>query len=131
MNSVGRAIQRATWTTGGAVGPGGSPFRMRRRYPAAMFLLVRGGPLAHGALWTAPGDGPAVLLGGEDGVPGRGGTGTVALVGAAAEKGKLTVFGGEGPRETGAPGTGGVRVHHGTLAGNMSAPGGLELQELL
>src|SRR4051794_16559252 len=28
MKSVGRAIQRATWTTDGAVGPGGNPFRM-------------------------------------------------------------------------------------------------------
>jgi catechol 2,3-dioxygenase-like lactoylglutathione lyase family enzyme len=50
------------------------------------------------------------------------------LVGADAKKGKLTLFEANGPRDPGALGQVGLRVHDESLAGTVSAPGGLELE---
>jgi hypothetical protein len=55
-------------------------------------------------------------------------TDTFTLVGADAKRGKLTLFDAEGPREPGALGHVGLVVHDESLAGNVSAPGGLDIQ---
>lgn len=55
-------------------------------------------------------------------------TDAFTLVGADAKKGKLTLFDAEGPRDPGALGHVGLNVHDESLAGNVSAPGGLEIQ---
>ncbi len=55
-------------------------------------------------------------------------TDAFTLVGADAKRGKLTLFEADGPREPGALGHVGLTVHDAELAGDVSAPGGLELQ---
>lgn len=55
-------------------------------------------------------------------------TDTFTLVGADAKRGKLTLFDAEGPRERGALGHVGLVVHDESLAGDESAPGGLDIQ---
>src|SRR3954452_23182326 len=144
MKSVGRAIQRATWTTDGAVGPGGNPLGMlltlRHQSPVssafqgwaptdlAMFISMQGGPLDHVALWTDERHALADFLCERAGMHVIDKTDTFTLVGADAKKGKLTLFDADGPREPGALGHVGLNVHDESLAGNVSAPGGLELQ---
>src|SRR3954467_12975176 len=134
MNSVGRAIQRATCTTDGAAGPGGSVGRMlgdptgvsNRR--SGNLSHMHGGPLDHVALWTDERDALANFLCERTGMHVIDKTDTFTLVGADAKKGKITLFDAEGPRERGTLGHVGLTVHDAELAGDVSAPGGLELQ---
>src|SRR5881227_1083025 len=137
MKSVGRAIQRATWTSAGAAGPGGSEGRMHRRYRQArvapgrsgyVHREMQGGPLDHVALWTDERDALADFLLERAGMHVIDRTDTFTLVGADAKKGKVTLFDAEGPRDPGALGHVGLNVHDTSLAGNVSAPGGLDLQ---
>jgi catechol 2,3-dioxygenase-like lactoylglutathione lyase family enzyme len=89
---------------------------------------MEGGPLDHVALWTDERDALAEFLCERAGMHVIDRTGTFTLVGADAKKGKITLFDADGPREQGALAHIGLRVHDEALAGNMSAPGGLELQ---
>jgi catechol 2,3-dioxygenase-like lactoylglutathione lyase family enzyme len=89
---------------------------------------MRGGPLDHVALWTDERDAIADFLCARAGMHVIDRTDTFTLVGADAKKGKLTLFDAEGPREPGALCQVGLNVHDESLAGNISAPGGLELQ---
>jgi catechol 2,3-dioxygenase-like lactoylglutathione lyase family enzyme len=93
-----------------------------------MFTTMRGGPLDHVALWTDERDALAEFLCERAGMHVIERTDTFTLVGADAKQGKITLFDAEGPREAGALGHVGLRVHDEALAGKMSAPGGLELQ---
>ena len=55
-------------------------------------------------------------------------TDTFTLVGVDAKKGKITLFDAEGPRDPGVLGHVGLVVHDPELAGEASAPGGLDVQ---
>jgi catechol 2,3-dioxygenase-like lactoylglutathione lyase family enzyme len=94
----------------------------------AIFTLVQGGPLDHIALWTDERHALADFLCERAGMHVIDKTDTFTLVGVDARKGKLTLFDAEGPRDPGQLGHVGLNVHDETLAGNVSAPGGLELQ---
>jgi catechol 2,3-dioxygenase-like lactoylglutathione lyase family enzyme len=89
---------------------------------------MHGGPLDHVALWTDERDALAEFLCEHAGMHVIDRTDSFTLVGADAKKGKITLFEADGPREQGVLGHVGLRVHDEALAGNMSAPGGLELQ---
>lgn len=89
---------------------------------------MQGGPLDHVALWTDERHALADFLCERAGMHVIDRTDTFTLVGADAKKGKLTLFDAEGPREPGALGHVGLNVHDESLAGNVSAPGGLEIQ---
>lgn len=89
---------------------------------------MQGGPLDHVALWTDERDALADFLCERAGMHVIDKTDTFTLVGADAKKGKLTLFDAEGPREPGALGHVGLNVHDASLAGDVSAPGGLDLQ---
>src|SRR3954463_13946602 len=129
MKSVGRAIQRAICMTGGAAGPGGSVGRIRVKVTGLGILLcMQGGPLDHVALWTDERDALADFLCERAGMHVIDKTDAFTLVGADAKRGKLTLFEADGPREPGALGHVGLTVHDAELAGDVSAPGGLELQ---
>jgi catechol 2,3-dioxygenase-like lactoylglutathione lyase family enzyme len=93
-----------------------------------MSRSMRGGPLDHVALWTDERDALADFLCERAGMHVIDRTDTFTLVGADAKKGKLTLFEADGPREPGALGHVGLTVHDAALAGNVAAPGGLELQ---
>jgi catechol 2,3-dioxygenase-like lactoylglutathione lyase family enzyme len=93
-----------------------------------MFKAMRGGPLDHVALWTDARDALAGFLCERAGMHVIDKTDTFTLVGVDAKKGKLTLFEADGPREPAALGHVGLTVHDASLAGNVSAPGGLELQ---
>jgi catechol 2,3-dioxygenase-like lactoylglutathione lyase family enzyme len=89
---------------------------------------MQGGQLDHVALWTDERDALADFLCERAGMHVIDKTDTFTLVGADAKKGKLTLFEAEGPREPGTLGHVGLTVHDAELAGDVSAPGGLELQ---
>jgi catechol 2,3-dioxygenase-like lactoylglutathione lyase family enzyme len=89
---------------------------------------MHGGPLDHVALWTDERDALAEFLCERAGMHVIDRTDAFTLVGHDARKGKLTLFEAEGPRERGALGHVGLRVHGEDLAGDVSAPGGLDLQ---
>jgi catechol 2,3-dioxygenase-like lactoylglutathione lyase family enzyme len=89
---------------------------------------MQGGPLDHVALWTDERDALAEFLTDSAGMHVIDRTDKFTLVGADAKKGKLTLFEADGPRERGALEQVGLRVHDESLAGTVSAPGGLELQ---
>ncbi|HYZ29537.1 MAG TPA: VOC family protein [Thermoleophilaceae bacterium] len=89
---------------------------------------MQGGPLDHVALWTDEREALADFLCERAGMHVIDKTDTFTLVGADAKKGKITLFDADGPRERGALGHIGLNVHDESLAGNVSAPGGLELQ---
>src|SRR5436190_9365162 len=89
---------------------------------------MHGGPLDHVALWTDARHELADFLCDRAGMHVIDKTDTFTLVGADAKKGKLTLFDAEGPRDPGALGHVGLRVHDETLAGDVSAPGGLDIQ---
>jgi len=89
---------------------------------------MQGGPLDHVALWTDERDALADFLCERAGMHVIDKTDTFTLVGADAKRGKLTLFDAEGPREPGALGHVGLVVHDESLAGNVSAPGGLDIQ---
>src|SRR3954454_3360350 len=133
MNSVGRAIQRATCTTDGAAGPGGSVGRMlgdptgvsNRR--SGNLSHMHGGPLDHVALWTDERDALANFLCERTGMHVIDKTDTFTLVGADAKKGKITLFDADGPRDPGALCAVGLNVHDETIAGDVEAPGRLKL----
>ena len=93
-----------------------------------MSRSMQGGPLDHVALWTDERDALADFLCERAGMHVIDRTDTFTLVGADAKKGKLTLFEADGPREPGALGHVGLTVHDAALAGNVAAPGGLELQ---
>jgi catechol 2,3-dioxygenase-like lactoylglutathione lyase family enzyme len=89
---------------------------------------MHGGPLDHVALWTDERDALADFLVERAGMHVIERTDKFTLVGADAKKGKLTLFEADGPRDPGALGQVGLRVHNESLAGTVSAPGGLELE---
>jgi catechol 2,3-dioxygenase-like lactoylglutathione lyase family enzyme len=89
---------------------------------------MQGGPLDHVALWTDERDALADFLVERAGMHVIERTDKFTLVGADAKKGKLTLFEADGPRDPGALGQVGLRVHDESLAGTVSAPGGLELE---
>jgi catechol 2,3-dioxygenase-like lactoylglutathione lyase family enzyme len=89
---------------------------------------MQGGPLDHVALWTDARHELADFLCERTGMHVIDKTDTFTLVGADAKKGKLTLFDAEGPREPGALGQVGLNVHDASLAGDVSAPGGLDIQ---
>jgi catechol 2,3-dioxygenase-like lactoylglutathione lyase family enzyme len=89
---------------------------------------MQGGPLDHVALWTDERDALADFLCERAGMHVIDKTDTFTLVGADAKRGKLTLFDAEGPRERGALGHVGLVVHDESLAGDVSAPGGLDIQ---
>ena len=89
---------------------------------------MHGGPLDHVALWTDARNELADFLCERAGMHVIDKTDTFTLVGVDAKKGKLTLFDAEGPRDPGALGHVGLRVHDETLAGDVSAPGGLDIQ---
>jgi catechol 2,3-dioxygenase-like lactoylglutathione lyase family enzyme len=93
-----------------------------------MLLGMQGGPLDHVALWTDERHALADFLCERAGMHVIDKTDTFTLVGADAKKGKITLFDAEGPREPGALGHIGLNVHDESLAGDVSAPGGLQLQ---
>jgi catechol 2,3-dioxygenase-like lactoylglutathione lyase family enzyme len=88
---------------------------------------MKGGPLDHIALWTDERDAIADFVCERAGMHVIERTDAFTLVGADAKKGKLTLFEAEGPRYQGALGHVGLRVHDEGHAGEVSAPGGLEL----
>ena len=89
---------------------------------------MRGGPLDHVALWTDERDALSDFLCERAGMHVIDRTDTFTLVGVDAKKGKITLFDAEGPRSPGVLGHVGLNVHDGSLAGDVSAPGGLDLQ---
>src|SRR3954447_23919318 len=89
---------------------------------------MHGGPLDHVALWTDERDPLADFVCERAGMHVIERTDKFTLVGADAKKGKLTLFEAEGPRDPGALGGVGLRVHDASLVGPASAPGGLELE---
>jgi catechol 2,3-dioxygenase-like lactoylglutathione lyase family enzyme len=89
---------------------------------------MQGGPLDHVALWTDERHALADFLVERAGMHVIDKTDTFTLVGVDAKKGKLTLFDADGPREPGALGHVGLNVHDASLAGNVSAPGGLDIQ---
>ncbi|MEA2497587.1 MAG: hypothetical protein QOJ29_5498 [Thermoleophilaceae bacterium] len=89
---------------------------------------MQGGPLDHVALWTDARHELADFLCERTGMHVIDKTDTFTLVGADAKKGKLTLFDAEGPREPGALGHIGLNVHDASLTGDVSAPGGLDIQ---
>jgi catechol 2,3-dioxygenase-like lactoylglutathione lyase family enzyme len=89
---------------------------------------MQGGPLDHVALWTDERDALADFLCERAGMHVIDRTGKFTLVGADAKRGKLTLFDADGPRERGALGHVGLVVHDESLAGDVSAPGGLDIQ---
>jgi catechol 2,3-dioxygenase-like lactoylglutathione lyase family enzyme len=89
---------------------------------------MQGGPLDHVALWTDERDALADFLCERAGMHVIDQTGKFTLVGADAKRGKLTLFDADGPRERGALGHVGLVVHDESLAGDVSAPGGLDIQ---
>jgi catechol 2,3-dioxygenase-like lactoylglutathione lyase family enzyme len=89
---------------------------------------MQGGPLDHVALWTDERHALADFLVERAGMHVIDKTDTFTLVGVDAKKGKLTLFDADGPRERGALGHVGLNVHDASLAGNVSAPGGLDIQ---
>lgn len=89
---------------------------------------MQGGPLDHVALWTDERDALADFLCERAGMHVIDKTDTFTLVGADAKRGKITLFDADGPREPGALGHIGIVVHDESLAGDVSAPGGLDLQ---
>ena len=89
---------------------------------------MRGGPLDHVALWTDERDALADFVCERAGMHVIDRTDKFTLVGADAKKGKLTLFEAEGPRDPGALARVGLRVRDESLAGDVSAPGGLELR---
>jgi catechol 2,3-dioxygenase-like lactoylglutathione lyase family enzyme len=89
---------------------------------------MQGGPLDHVALWTDERDALADFLCERAGMHVIEKTDTFTLVGADAKRGKVTLFDADGPREPGALGHIGIVVHDPSLAGDASAPGGLDLQ---
>src|SRR3954453_15489607 len=89
---------------------------------------MQGGPLDHVALWTDERDALADFLCERAGMHVIDRTDKFTLVGADAKKGKITLFDADGPREPGALGRVGLNVHDESLAGVLSAPGGLELE---
>jgi catechol 2,3-dioxygenase-like lactoylglutathione lyase family enzyme len=93
-----------------------------------MLLAMQGGPLDHVALWTDERDALADFLCERAGMHVIDRTDTFTLVGADAKKGKITLFDAEGPRDRGALGHIGLNVHDESLAGDVSAPGGVDLQ---
>lgn len=93
-----------------------------------MFMSMQGGPLDHVALWTDERDALAGFLCERAGMHVIDRTKNFTLVGADALKGKLTLFEADGPRDAGVLCQVGLNVHDESLAGNVSAPGGLELQ---
>jgi len=93
-----------------------------------MFTAMQGGPLDHVALWTDERDALADFVCERAGMHVIERTDKFTLVGADAKKGKLTLFEAEGPRDPGALARVGLRVHDSSLAGDVSAPGGLELR---
>jgi catechol 2,3-dioxygenase-like lactoylglutathione lyase family enzyme len=93
-----------------------------------MSISMQGGPLDHVALWTNERDALAEFLCERAGMHVIEKTNTFTLVGADAKRGKLTLFEADGPREPGALGHVGLTVHEAELAGDVSAPGGLQLQ---
>src|SRR3954469_8374622 len=103
---------------------------MAQRLPdLAMFSPgMRGGPLDHVALWTDERDALAGFVCERAGMHVIERTDKFTLVGADAKKGKLTLFEAAGPRDPGALARIGLRVHDPSLAGDASAPGGLELR---
>src|SRR3954449_6829708 len=99
------------------------------RYPLwQCSALMQGGPLDHVALWTDERHALADFLCERAGMHVIDKTDTFTLVGADAKKGKITLFDADGPREPGALGRVGLNVHDESLAGVLSAPGGLELE---
>jgi catechol 2,3-dioxygenase-like lactoylglutathione lyase family enzyme len=86
---------------------------------------MRGGPLDHVALWTDERDAIADFVCEHAGMHVIDRTDKFTLVGADARKGKLTLFEAEGPRERGALGEIGLRVHGSSAT--LDAPGGLKL----
>jgi catechol 2,3-dioxygenase-like lactoylglutathione lyase family enzyme len=93
-----------------------------------MLLGMQGGPLDHVALWTDEREALTEFLCERAGMHVIDKTDTFTLVGADAKKGKITLFDAEGPREPGVLGHIGLNVHDESLAGNVSAPGGVDLQ---
>jgi catechol 2,3-dioxygenase-like lactoylglutathione lyase family enzyme len=89
---------------------------------------MQGGPLDHVALWTDEREALADFLCERAGMHVIDKTDTFTLVGADARRGKITLFDADGPRERGALGQIGLNVHDESLAGDVSAPGGLELR---
>jgi catechol 2,3-dioxygenase-like lactoylglutathione lyase family enzyme len=89
---------------------------------------MQGGPLDHVALWTDERDALADFLCERAGMHVIDKTDTFTLVGADAKRGKITLFDADGPRDPGALGHVGIVVHDKSLAGDVSAPGGLDLQ---
>jgi catechol 2,3-dioxygenase-like lactoylglutathione lyase family enzyme len=89
---------------------------------------MHGGPLDHVALWTDERDALADFLIENAGMHVIDRTDAFTLVGADAKKGKITLFEADGPRDPGALDHVGLRVRDPSLAGSVSAPGGLELQ---
>src|SRR4051812_45665759 len=89
---------------------------------------MKGGPLDHVALWTDERDALADFVCERAGMHVIERTDKFTLVGADAKKGKLTLFEADGPRDPGVLARVGLRVHDPSLAGDVSAPGGLELQ---
>jgi catechol 2,3-dioxygenase-like lactoylglutathione lyase family enzyme len=84
--------------------------------------------LDHVALWTDERDPLADFLCERAGMHVIDKTDTFTLVGADAKKGKITLFDADGPREPGALGRVGLNVHDPSLAGSVSAPGGLQIE---
>ena len=89
---------------------------------------MHGGPLDHVALWTDERDALADFLCERAGMHVIDRTDKFTLVGADAKKGKITLFEADGPRSPGALGRVGLRVRDRSLAGDVSAPGGLEIR---
>jgi catechol 2,3-dioxygenase-like lactoylglutathione lyase family enzyme len=89
---------------------------------------MQGGPLDHVALWTDERHALADFLCERAGMHVIDKTDTFTLVGVDAKKGKLTLFDAEGPRDRGVLGHVGLVVHDPSLAGDVSAPGGLDIQ---
>src|SRR4051812_630582 len=89
---------------------------------------MQGGPLDHVALWTDERDALSDFVCDRAGMHVIDRTDKFTLVGADAKKGKLTLFEAEGPRDPGALARVGLRVGDASLAGDVSAPGGLELR---
>src|SRR3954471_1071749 len=87
---------------------------------------MHGGPLDHVALWTDERDALADFVCERAGMHVIERTNKFTLVGADAKKGKLTLFEAAGPRDPGALARVGLRVHDPSLAGDASAPGGVE-----
>src|SRR3954454_22423643 len=102
---------------------------MNSRYRGQGFsMTMQGAPLDHVALWTNERDALAEFLCERAGMHVIDKTDTFTLVGADAKRGKLTLFEADGPREPGTLGHVGLTVHEAELAGDVSAPGGLQLQ---